>query len=156
MNHQERFAQSFKKSDDPNGCWQWMGHLNWKGYGEISIDCKKWKAHRYAWFLRNGVIPDGQFICHRCDNPACVNPEHLFLGSNADNMADMFAKGRGNRIGNPASLRAAVHARAKLTADKASEIRHAYSHGATQVQLANIYRVSQSVVSEVVRGKIWK
>lgn len=90
----ERFARWFKKSDTADGCWEWLGHLNWKGYAEFSIDRKKWKAHRYAWFLANGAIPDGLLVLHRCDNPKCVRPDHLFLGTHADNMHDAQKKQR--------------------------------------------------------------
>lgn len=66
------------------------------GYGRIRVDGKSWLAHRFSWVLANGPIPEGMYVCHRCDNPPCINPEHLFLGTQTDNMRDMAAKGRWN------------------------------------------------------------
>ena len=80
---------------DENGCEVWTGELNEKGYGRRRFrDGKNRRIHRVVWELRNGPIPDGLLVCHRCDNPPCCNPEHLFLGTHADNVLDMMAKGR--------------------------------------------------------------
>lgn len=78
----------------PNGCLEWTGSTNARGYGQIKIDGKPIKTHRLAWELANDEIPDGLHVLHHCDVPLCCNPEHLFLGTQADNMADMAAKGR--------------------------------------------------------------
>ena len=84
---------------EPNtGCWLWMDCAHEFGYGLLKIGGRKGpvvRAHRYAWELHNGPIPRGLFVCHRCDNPPCCNPAHLFLGTNADNVRDMRRKGRG-------------------------------------------------------------
>lgn len=81
------------------GCWEWMGSYFGTGYGQFTVRMgrtrKNWIAHRYAWARTFGPIPDGLWVLHRCDNPKCVRPDHLFLGTHADNMADMKAKGRG-------------------------------------------------------------
>lgn len=95
----ERFWDKVSKSD---GCWEWMGYLNPKGYGVLAGDRKGrnapkkmyYLAHRLSWEIANGAIPDGKCICHHCDNRKCVRPEHLFLGTRADNTLDMIAKGR--------------------------------------------------------------
>lgn len=76
------------------GCWLWSGSRNDKGYGHIHVFNKTIQAHRASWEIANGQIPDGMYICHRCDNPPCVNPEHLFLGSPSDNTRDAVRKGR--------------------------------------------------------------
>ena len=80
---------------EPNsGCLIWIGPAHWKGYGQIHKDGKKQRAHRVAWTLKNGPIPEGLCVLHHCDMPPCINPDHLFIGTQQDNVADMIAKGR--------------------------------------------------------------
>ena len=111
---------------DPHGCWPWLGVKNQRGYGMITERIGRYErrtmgAHRASWVVHNGPIPDGQIVLHRCDNPSCCRPDHLFLGTHKDNTADMLAKGRWARTRAP-------HTRLrKLTDDDVREIRASHA-----------------------------
>lgn len=94
----ERFDAKVDKSG-PGGCWVWTGKRSREGYGRFSLDGRLVNAHRWSWERAVGPIPNGLLVCHHCDNPPCVNPEHLFVGTIQDNTRDMLAKGRGNTRG---------------------------------------------------------
>lgn len=130
------------------GCWEWTAAKYSTGYGSIRIDGKQRGAHRASYELFCGPIPDGLHVCHNCDNKACVNPEHLFLGTNADNMADKVAKGRQQK------LRGTESGRAKLAEADVIAIRAA--KGVTQRTLAAQYLVSQRLICAIRSGKLWK
>lgn len=91
MTYTERFNEKVEKTDS---CWLWTGALNGKGYGCMSYNGKATSAHRLSYILHKGEIPDGLIICHTCDIPKCVNPDHLWAGTPSENMKDMFAKDR--------------------------------------------------------------
>lgn len=134
---------------DKNGCWNWTANKNPGGYGMFSLGLKKHPAPRIAWQLFYGEIPEGLLVCHKCDNRACVNPNHLFLGTPKDNMQDKAFKGRAYRpIGEK-------HHNAKLTADQVAEIKMSLSCGEYQSALADIYDVSVSVISRIKSGILW-
>lgn len=130
-------------------CLEWTGGKNNMGYGQISVRKKMKLSHRYAFAKAHGEIPDGVNVLHRCDNPLCCEPRHLFLGSQADNVADMVSKGRG-------AAGEAAHA-AKLTAHAARSIRERYvSGGCTQEELAAEHGVTIGAVNAVLKRRAWK
>lgn len=132
-----------------DGCWLWVAWLDPDGYGVISIRDYPVKAHRMAWELAYGEIPDNLFVCHTCDNPACCNPMHLFLGTNQENTQDKMNKRRQAR-----GEKQGAH---KLTWEQVREIRDRYSKGDTsQRKLAKEYGVAQNTIRFVVTNKSWR
>lgn len=140
-----RFWMTVRSSKD--SCWLWMGYKDKDGYGQFAIwiDGKRFslRPHRVSWALHRGQIPDGLFVCHQCDNPACVRPDHLFIGTNRDNMIDCIVKGR--------------FGRAKLTDKQVQKIRSLYAVGnVTQEQLGTMFCMHQSYVSRIINNKRWE
>lgn len=142
----ERLSQYGVKA--PSGCVEWTGRRDRQGYGYMAISRggieRKVKAHRAAYEEMHGAIPNGACVLHSCDNPPCINPSHLFVGSRSDNHADMVSKGRqaaGTRSG-----------RAKLTADAVAVIR---SSSARLAELAANFNVSEATISRVKRGLVY-
>jgi len=132
----------------PDDCWNWIASCHRSGHGQFNWCGVPQGAHRIAWALVNGSIPKGMFICHRCDNPGCVNPRHLFLGTQAMNMADMAAKGRRRGINS---------ANAKLTENEVVEIRGLYATGRfTQARLAVVFSVANQCIHDIIHGRTWK
>jgi hypothetical protein len=149
----ERFWKKVQKGPE---CWLWVGSKHRHGYGVMRISGggktglpqKTNKAHRLAWSLTHGPVPVGMSVLHRCDVRNCCNPEHLFLGTQADNVADMYAKGRANNVG-------AVGERvwsAKLTAAQVIEIRKRTS----SIALAEEYGISYRHMRQIQSGVRWK
>lgn len=138
-----------------DGCWEWNGRRHEDGYGEIDWHGKTKKAHRVAYELTFGSIPQGMNVCHRCDNPPCCNPAHLFLGTQSENIQDMDNKGRRNS--KYPVHRGEKHPFHKLSIAKVSEIRKRYASGEiTQSELGEEYGVDNSCVSRIVRNLAWK
>lgn len=133
-------------------CWNWQDHCNKCGYGTIVIQRGSKLAHRIAWELTHGPIPTGLCVCHSCDNPACCNPAHLWIGTHADNMQDMVRKGRSMNGPHGES----VHT-AKLTEAQVILIRDLYaSRHYTQDGLAALFNVTQGNIKCIVNGGTWK
>ncbi|RTE91923.1 HNH endonuclease [Bradyrhizobium sp. LVM 105] len=128
----DRFWSKVEKTD---GCWNWIGAIHPKGYGLLTMDKKSHRVHRLSYQLSNGSIPLGMHVLHECDNRRCVNPGHLFIGTNADNMADKVSKGRQSR---------------KLSDEDVLAIRSA--KGIPQHALAKQYGVDQSHISRIRSG----
>jgi hypothetical protein len=141
---------------DENGCWVWQGAKSHNGYGKISFEGKARFAHRVSWQLENGrAVRENYFICHRCDNPPCVNPDHLFEGTREENMMDSARKRRHRLHRNPELNCGLNHPRSKVTPEMAKEMIKLYSDGFTQDQIAKKLNIAQTRVSVVVRGVHW-
>jgi hypothetical protein len=111
-------------------------------------------AHRYSWNLHNGPIPDGLEVLHKCDNPSCVRPSHLFLGTQRENVYDMIKKGR-QATGSKVSVQGEKHGRSILTADNVLAIRELVASGNSQTSVARLFGVSRFAVSTIVLRKRW-
>jgi hypothetical protein len=136
----------------PNGCWEWTGGRNRNGYGKLKIAAKERLAHRVAYEAANGPIPPGLFVCHSCDNPPCVNPAHLWLGTPADNTADMVRK---KRYFNWRGLRSGEdNPKAKLSNADVLEIRQLRGLE-TQRSLGRRFGVGADVVCRIQKGLAW-
>lgn len=146
-----RFWAKVDKSAGAEGCWPWTGARNWQDYGifKLAGGTHGQSAHRYTWEVTNGRIPDGLQVLHRCDNPPCCNPAHLWLGTNTDNVADKMAKGRAK------TARGETNRHAKLTADQVKEIR-ALGGTMSQEKIGQQFGVSQVQISNILRGDHWK
>lgn len=158
---EERFWSYVSRGD---GCWEWTGHRNGQGYGGFSLGRKhegNEAAHRVSWRLAYGPIPDGMFVCHHCDNRACVRPDHLFLGTHEDNMRDMREKGRGARGDRhwkrkyPWMVkRGELSPAAKLSdADAAEIVRLYFAREATAKEIASRFGVAASTVHRLASGR---
>lgn len=140
-----------------DACWLWIGHVEHDGYGRFRIGDRQCRAPRVAWELTNGPIAVGLLVCHRCDNRLCCNPAHLFLGTSADNTADMISKGRSTKGRRKTGdvVRGERHGRARLTAADVILLRDAARYGCSRASLSVMYGISRSAVDKIINRKIW-
>lgn len=147
--HIDRFWSRVAVTGGVDGCWEWQGYRNRRGYGQTSYEGRMMPTHRLSWELAYGPIPDGLLVRHSCDNPPCVRVDHLSLGTSADNKHDSVSRGRhahGERAGN-----------AKLTAADVLEIRRRYIHGdETHRSLAAEFGVANTRIHAILTGRSWK
>ncbi|MFA5898141.1 MAG: HNH endonuclease signature motif containing protein [Hyphomicrobium sp.] len=148
----ENTAKRFwaRVSQQVEGCWEWQGRRMAKSpYGQTTYKSKPINAHRLAWILTHGAIPEGLVICHRCDNPPCCRPDHLFTGTHAENTADMIAKQRNHTP--PSGI---THPAARFSADQVRALRARYDAGGVSThELADEYGASSMAVWRVVTRK---
>lgn len=150
-----RFESKFDM-EPMSGCWLWLGALDGHGYGHVWMRGQIMKAHRASWILNKGDIPPQQWVLHRCDNPACVNPAHLFLGDRTANMRDMAAKGRQVFQVSPEKVaRGERSAKAILTEEKVRAIKARLVAGTSLSVLAREYGVCKATVAHIRSGRNW-
>lgn len=144
----KRFWGKVTRTD---GCWWWTAGVRGDGYGAFDVHGKQFGAHRFAWLAERGDIPDGMCVCHSCDHPLCVRPDHLWLGTTSENSHDMAVKGRaaGFAAGED-------HPNSSLTLGDVREIRSRVASGEVQRTIAKEFGVSPATVCSIVAGKSWK
>lgn len=147
-----RIANGLDTANDGE-CWEWTRAKNQDGYGTITYAGKTWLVHRWSFQLATGIDTGGSQVLHRCDNPPCINPDHLWLGDRSANMADCFAKGRSSIA--PHFIRGESNGSAKLTAVQVIEIRRRLRSGDFQKSIAADYGVSRSLIGQIGQLIIW-
>ena len=144
-----KFWEKVKKTE---GCWEWRAATFGNGYGHFAVGNQDNLAHRFSWRLKNGEIPDGLLVCHECDNRLCVNPKHLWLGTQKDNLRDMDRKGRRVNV----NLRGERHGGSKLTEKQVLQMRSKFSSGGiTLNELGAQFGVTGVMAGKIVRRRAW-
>jgi hypothetical protein len=152
----ERFWSHVDQISTPDGCWLWTEKLDRYGYGRLWFRGRTTTAHKTAWILTNGEIPEGLCVCHTCDVRACCNPSHLWLGTQSENTLDRHRKGRTSRHARPV-FHGEEHGMAKLTEAQVREIRARYVKGVVTARfLAAEYGVTHNQILFIVRRTSWK
>ena len=147
-----RFWRTVRKTD---GCWFSQLSKDNDGYAQISRNGQRTLAHRFSWWLHNGAIPRGMCVLHKCDTPACVSPEHLFLGTQQDNIRDRDAKGRTN-FWEDGARQGSKNPRATITEKDVRDIRRARARGVKRKILAKQYGFSKQGLDAIIYRKSWK
>lgn len=137
----------FVPTASPDQCWEWQSTKNRSGYGKFWLERRTAIAHRVSYELHKGAIPAGLAVRHTCDNPPCVNPAHLIVGTGKDNARDALERGKYRR--------GSENGRAKLTESQVAEIRAGWMRGETQVDMARRFGVSKSAIQWVLNGRTW-
>lgn len=141
------------KVDKTSDCWEWVGYREKTNYGRVSFrGNNKMLTHRVSWILTNGEIPNDLCVLHRCDNPPCVNPEHLFLGTIADNNADRDRKGRWKENG----IKGSQHWRSKIDESDVRVIKGLISVGTKQRAIARFFDMSEQAIGDIKAGRRWR
>ena len=151
MGHRKHTVKTFwEKVDKTSDCWFWTCYLNRVGgYGVFNMNNKSYFAHRLSYTIHYGKIPEGKNVCHKCDNPSCVNPEHLFLGNQKENCSDSIIKGRNSR--------GEISGASVLTDDLVIKIRKEYIPNKIGAgRLAKKYSVAKSTIQRVLNRKTWR
>lgn len=148
--YQDLFWEKVNTSGD---CWEWTASHDPKGYGFFGVAGRVMRAHRVSYVMHKGEIPDDLIVCHSCDNPKCVNPNHLWLGTHKDNAIDREAKNRGGRKG-PLGSKARA---SKLTEPVVRQIKELLVEGKTTHRvLAKMFGVHFATISDLANGKTWR
>jgi len=147
----DRFLMKTERGEDDE-CWNWIGSKNGQERGLIQFKKSSISAPRVCWVMNFGSIPKGLFVCHTCDNPSCINPQHLFLGTNADNIQDMYDKGRRE------AHKGEKCATSILTGNQVMEIRKLYvpRTNKRRFELAKMFGVSEGTIQDIVYHKSWR
>jgi hypothetical protein len=133
---------------DASGCLLWQAGTNGKGYGQFRLHGVVYQAHRVAWMVYRGPIPPGLCVCHACDVPLCCEPEHLFVGTHAENAYDAMRKGHRSR--------GETHGTALLRDNDVPEIRAMYRDGVSPARIAAVFGVSKSTIWNIVHQRTWQ
>lgn len=151
----KRFWNNVDKTSNPNGCWEWQLSKR-KGYGFLKIHGRKRSVHRMSYVMHKGAIPGKMLVCHTCDNPSCVNPDHLFVGTVADNSADMIKKGRESHNGPNKPAIGELNGNVKLKEVDVYRIRLFYKFGIESYKLIKWFNISKTQLHRILRNESWK
>jgi hypothetical protein len=143
----EAYESNVIKNND-NECWGWKGKDNGKCYGILSYKPEPWAIHRYSYTIHNGIIPNGMYVLHKCDNPICSNPKHLFLGTNLDNINDMLQKGR--------NAKGEMLPHTSINSETALIIKEMLSFDKRMIDISRQLKVGYSLVNAIKRNNSWK